>query len=97
MNIYSLSSYFLSKHGPHPACLVSRLIDHGVSYQTTLTALQLFPYLQYIRVLRFGLPGGIRTPDPRLRRPLFYPAELRADSFTIVALNSLRVFGVLRQ
>ena len=23
-------------------------------------------------------PGGIRTPDPRLRRPLLYPAELRA-------------------
>ena len=22
-------------------------------------------------------PGGIRTPDPRLRRPLLYPAELR--------------------
>lgn len=25
-----------------------------------------------------GLPGGSRTPDPRLRRPLLYPAELRA-------------------
>src|SRR5581483_2314574 len=25
-----------------------------------------------------GLPGGIRTPDPRLRRPLLYPAELQA-------------------
>ena len=26
----------------------------------------------------FGVPGGIRTPDPRLRRPLLYPAELQA-------------------
>ena len=25
-----------------------------------------------------GLPGGIRTPDPRLRRPLLYPTELQA-------------------
>ena len=25
-----------------------------------------------------GAPGGSRTPDPRLRRPLLYPAELRA-------------------
>jgi hypothetical protein len=25
-----------------------------------------------------GLPGGSRTPDPRLRRPLLYPTELRA-------------------
>src|SRR5690606_4634517 len=25
-----------------------------------------------------GAPGEIRTPDPRLRRPVLYPAELRA-------------------
>ncbi len=25
-----------------------------------------------------GLPGGIRTPDPRLRRPPLYPTELQA-------------------
>ncbi len=25
-----------------------------------------------------GAPGGIRTPDQRLRKPLLYPAELRA-------------------
>ncbi len=24
----------------------------------------------------FYEPGGIRTPDPRLRRPLLYPTEL---------------------
>ena len=32
-----------------------------------------------------GLPGGIRTPDPRFRRPLFYPAELRADLQMVAA------------
>ena len=26
-----------------------------------------------------GTPGGIRTPDPRLRRALLYPAELLAQ------------------
>jgi hypothetical protein len=26
-----------------------------------------------------GAPGGIRTHDPRLRRPILYPAELRAQ------------------
>src|SRR5690606_17820089 len=26
-----------------------------------------------------GLPGGIRTPDRRLRRPLLYPAELLGE------------------
>ena len=25
-----------------------------------------------------GAPGGVRTPDPRLRRPLLYPTELQA-------------------
>src|ERR1700684_3967159 len=29
--------------------------------------------------LRNGAPGGIRTHDPRLRRPILYPAELQAQ------------------
>ncbi len=29
-----------------------------------------------------GAPGRIRTCDPRLRRPLLYPAELRAHNTT---------------
>ena len=33
-----------------------------------------------------GAPGGSRTPDPRLRRPLLYPSELRA-----LLLRKLRV------
>jgi hypothetical protein len=27
---------------------------------------------------RHGRPGGIRTPDPRFRKPLLYPSELQA-------------------
>ena len=41
------------------------------------------------RALLLSDPEGIRTPDPRLRRPLLYPAELlnqnriRCDSFIV--------------
>ena len=27
----------------------------------------------------FGAPGGNRTPNPRLRRPMLYPVELQAQ------------------
>ena len=30
--------------------------------------------------LKLSAPGGIRTPDPRLRRPLLYPTELQAQA-----------------
>ena len=36
--------------------------------------------------------GGIRTPDPRLRRPLLYPAELQAHQHQI--LMRKRVMGI---
>ncbi|CAM2190008.1 hypothetical protein PSAC2689_90348 [Paraburkholderia sacchari] len=29
-----------------------------------------------VRGLETGATGGARTPDPRLRRPMLYPAEL---------------------
>src|SRR5262250_3886165 len=37
-----------------------------------------------------GAPGGNRTPDPRLRRPMLYPTELRARAdlrYTAQALS----------
>ena len=33
--------------------------------------------LRYIHHVS-GVPAGIRTQDPRLRRPMLYPAELQA-------------------
>jgi hypothetical protein len=33
----------------------------------------------YLRLLFDGVPGGIRTPDPRIRSPMLYPAELQAQ------------------
>ena len=35
-----------------------------------------------------GLPRGIRTPDPRLRRPMLYPTELWADRRSIITERS---------
>ena len=45
---------------------------------------------------RYGAPGRIRTCDPRLRRPMLYPTELRAHilestSYTYV-LNTASLF-----
>ena len=31
-------------------------------------------------LFRGGAPGVTRTPDPRIRNPLLYPAELRAQN-----------------
>ena len=40
-------------------------------------------------------PEGIRTPDPRLRRPLLYPAELRTHTLAFTKLaNGKRVMGI---
>ena len=35
--------------------------------------------LNYTHHKRIGAPEGIRTPDPRLRRPLLYPTELQTQ------------------
>jgi hypothetical protein len=42
---------------------------------------------------RFGAPGRTRTCDPRLRRPVLYPTELRAHmgrSVSVASLSRLR-------
>ena len=40
---------------------------------------------------RRGAPGGTRTPDPRLRRPLLYPTELQARaSYRSTTLSAFR-------
>jgi hypothetical protein len=36
------------------------------------------------REARIGAPGRTRTCDPRLRRPVLYPTELRARSFSVI-------------
>ncbi len=35
-------------------------------------------YARHFHIITSGAPGGIRTPDPLLRRQLLYPTELQA-------------------
>ena len=37
----------------------------------------------------FGEPGGIRTPDPRLRRPMLYPTELLTHMKILLKISTL--------
>ena len=38
-------------------------------------------------ILRSTVPGGIRTPDPRLRRPLLYPTELQTHEERVMGIE----------
>ncbi len=60
--------------GIEPVCIAARDFKSLVStYFTTV------PYALLLLLLVYGLPEGIRTPDPQLRRLLLYPSELRAE------------------
>ena len=41
----------------------------------------------FIRRLFYGVPGGIRTHDPRRRRPILYPTELRVHQTNTILLH----------
>ncbi len=42
-----------------------------------------------------NVPEGIRTPDPRLRRPLLYPAELRTHTVIVLKPTKHIIFHYL--
>ena len=44
-----------------------------------------------LRYTHHNVPEGIRTPDPRLRRPLLYPAELQTH---LSVHTEKRVMGI---
>ena len=51
--------------------------------RTTIWRVSQLRHTHHVRV-----PEGIRTPDPRLRRPLLYPAELRTHMYADYSLRA---------
>ena len=60
----------------HPSLFVGWV--KGLEPSTPGTTIRCSNQLSYTHHKRIGAPEGIRTPDPRLRRPLLYPTELQA-------------------
>lgn len=56
-----------------------------------MNSIQKIRTLKKVRTFCIGESGGIRTPDPRLRRPVLYPTELLThviDAIIILAQKS---------
>ena len=48
---------------------------------------ELLSHMHEIHYSIANVPEGIRTPDPRLRRPLLYPAELRTHTCQCLCIS----------
>ena len=60
----------------------------------TLTNCAIPTIFYHSNIKRYNVPEGIRTPDPRLRRPLLYPAELRTQKLVSALAVIKRVMGI---
>jgi hypothetical protein len=60
---------------PEPGIPVRQFGHAGITYTDHF---YLFFYFTFNNLCINGAPGGTRTHDHRLRRPVLYPAELRA-------------------
>src|SRR5258706_4851448 len=85
----------LRRRNQRGACVLSPSNDIKLSGERTVTFRKPFDLLMDTNVAyahdkkvigsanaekKTGLPGRIRTGDPRLRRPMLYPTELRAEA-----------------
>ena len=63
---------------------------HQQYINTVLAGIKLYMKLS---LSKNGATGGIRTPDPRLRRPLLYPTELQTQKWSERQDSNLRPPG----
>src|SRR5271163_3549409 len=63
------------------------LCQLSYTHHPRLFSIRPAPRAAAIRVSLRGAPEGIRTPDPRLRRPLLFPPELLARESGRADLN----------
>ncbi len=68
-------------------------LEPSASRATIWRASQL-RHTHHVKDKKINVPEGIRTPDPRLRRPLLYPAELRTHFNLRNSENKKRVMGI---
>ena len=74
-------THFLSDHNaganaPEKSLKIGQKTAKNHQLKNAFFAHKNTPQPAWLRGFFHGDPGGIRTPDPRLRRPLLYPTEL---------------------
>ena len=73
-SFFRLTSFAAETRTPFgPSFRIQQTCTNGMSARLAI------PYLIY-QIYIAGTPGGIRTPDLRIRSPLLYPAELLAQA-----------------
>ena len=74
-------SIYLKQPTPEQAELLKLVLSNCSVDATSIHPTYKKPFdLIFARAMRSGAPGGIRTPDPLLRRQMLYPAELQAQN-----------------